>query len=138
MKKTVFLILILFIYVKPCFSQEDYNSFMNSMQYNLMISSAYTESANMSAYGDLLLKSSMANMNNQKAYTRALNNDMLKTSNYFQKRQMNLYQTSLYKVQKREINKRLKDKSLTKADLDMLFDDNVKYKTDFVGLDNDF
>jgi hypothetical protein len=116
---------------------QDYNDFLNGMQYNFITSSAYTESANMDAMGNLLLKNSLANINNQKAETLRLNNDMLRTSNYFEKRQMNLYHTSLYKIQKREINKRLRDNTLTKADLDMLFDDKVKFKNEFVGIDGE-
>jgi len=135
MRKKIFYTLVLFAWSDFCYCQ-DYNEFMNGMQYNLMMSSAYTESANMDAYGNLLLKSSLANINNQKAETLRLNNEMLRTSTYFEKRQMNLYQTSLYKVQKQEINKKLRNKTLTKQDLDNLFDDKVKFKTEFVGVDN--
>lgn len=136
MTKKFFYTVLLFSITNSAYSQ-DYNQFMNGMQYNLMMSSAYTEAANMDAMGNFLLKSSLANINNQKAYTLHLNNDMLRTSNIFEKRQMNLYHTSLYKVQKREINKQLREKNLTKRDLDDLFDDRVKFKTEFVGVDSE-
>jgi len=126
-----------FIGLASCsaYGQEDYNNFLSGMQIGILNSSAYTNAANTSAHGDFLLKSSMANINNQKAETIRLNNDMLKTSNYFEKRQMNLYHRSLYDLQKYEINKMRREGTLTKESLDSLFDNNVRVKTKFVGTD---
>lgn len=82
------------------------------------------------ANANYVLKSSMANINNQKAYGLSINNDVLKTSSYFEKRQINLYNRTLEEFQKKQISQMRRYKVYSKEHLDSLFD--VRYKTGYI------
>lgn len=88
------------------------------------------EAAIINANANMVLKSSMANINNQKAYGLSINNDVLRTSSYFEKRQINLYNKTLEEFQKKQISYMKRNKIYSKEQLDELFD--VRYKTGYI------
>lgn len=94
------------------------------------MSSSSEQAAVINAQGDFLYKSSLANINNQRAQAIQLNNDVMKASAFFEKRQINGYNRALEDLQRREISRMSRDGTLTKESLDTLFD--VRYKTGYI------
>ena len=88
------------------------------------------QAAIINAEGNLALKSSIANINNQKAYGLYLNNTVLRASVYFEKRQINLYNVSLEAMQRKRIAYMKKSQNYSKEELDSLFDH--RYKTGYI------
>lgn len=62
----------------------------------------YGEAAVMNAYGNYLVSRSTANINNEMAYSMYLNNQRLRTTTYFEKRQINGYYRDIEEWQKEE------------------------------------
>lgn len=94
------------------------------------MSSSSEQAAMINAQGDYLYKASLANINNQKAYALQLNNDVMKASAFFEKRQINGYNRALESLQRQEISRMKRDGTLSKESLDALFD--VRYKTGYI------
>lgn len=126
-KKTVFLVIMFLATISQIYAQQNSDS---SIGYNLeMLLSTYGvgssesaagfgKAAEMDAYGNLLLKQSKANVNNQIAYEHFLKNDNLKTEIFFEKRQNNKFYTTLEEWQKSEKIKIKRDNGrLTREDI---------------------
>jgi hypothetical protein len=132
MKKIIFTTFLLFS-TNVC-AQGNYSP--SDMGYNLdrLVSSQLVspdpQAARINAQADLLYKSSLANINNEKAYGLALNNQALRASIYFEKKQINLYNRTLEDFQRKEISKMRRYRNYSKQDLDQLFD--VRYKTGYI------
>lgn len=62
--------------------------------------------------GSYLVDSSMANINNQQAYSMSLDNQIKKTSTYFEKRQINMFYKDLEYWQHKERSKLKRSGSL--------------------------
>lgn len=88
------------------------------------------EAAVINAQADYVYKSSLANINNEKAYSIHLNNDVMRASAFFEKRQINRYNRALEELQQREISRMKRSGNYSKSDLDALFD--VRYKTGYI------
>jgi hypothetical protein len=142
MKKII--LIAVFLYSSSAFSQNySFNSGsvyapspVAGIGYNLdrlvnnSMSNSDTYASRTYANGDYAYKTSLANINNQVAYSMYLNNDALKTSVYFEKKQMNLYNRTLLEFQKKEISRMRRYQNFSKEDLDDMFD--VRYKTGFI------
>lgn len=94
------------------------------------LASPSQEAAVINAQADYVYKSSLANINNEKAYAIHLNNDAMRASTYFEKRQINRYNRALEELQQREIARMRRSGVFSKDDLDQLFD--VRYKTGYI------
>lgn len=128
---------LFFIFTNIAYSQNYGNSFMpGDIGYNLDritnagLSSCSEEAAMINAQADYVYKSSLANINNQKARALELNNEAMRASVFFEKRQINRYNRALEDLQTRQISKMRRDGTLTKEELDHLFD--VRYKTGYI------
>jgi len=71
--------------------------------------------------GGYLLDSSMANVNNQQAYSMALDNSLKSTTIYFEKRQNNMFYRDLEYWQKKERAKLKKEGSLDRKAIYKLY-----------------
>ena len=132
MKKIICAITVLF-----CSQSFAQNGFLPSdVGYNLdrLVSSQLVspdpKAARTNAQADLVYKTSLANINNEKAYGLSLNNQALRTSIYFEKRQINLYNRTLYDFQRKRIAEMKRSGSYSKVEIDELFD--IRYKTEYV------
>lgn len=132
MKKIIFAFYLLLS--SSVFSQD---SFLPSdIGYNLdrlvnsQLVSPDPQAARINAQADLVYKTSLANINNEKAYGLSLNNQALRTSVYFEKRQINLYNRTLYDFQKKRISEMKRSGIYSKEELDSLFD--IRYKTGYI------
>lgn len=134
MKKIIFTICLSTISFTTTFAQNNY--LPSDIGYNLdrLVSSQLVspdpQAARINAQADFVYKSSLANINNEKAYGLSLNNQVLRTSVYFEKRQINLYNRTLYDFQKKQISEMKKYKNYSKEELDSLFD--IRYKTGYI------
>jgi hypothetical protein len=132
MKKTIFTVCVLFSSLS--FAQDGF--LPSDIGYNLdrLVSSQLVspdpEAARINAQADLVYKTSLANINNEKAYGLALNNQVLRASAHFEKRQINLYNRTLLDFQKKQITEMRRYKNYSKEDLDQLFD--IRYKTGYI------
>lgn len=88
------------------------------------------DAAVINANADYVYKSSLANINNEKAKALSLNNQALRASVYFEKRQINLYNRTLEEFQRQRISQLRRSKIYSKEELDALFD--IRYKTGFI------
>lgn len=110
-KNTLFLVIISLILTNTLYAQQNNDS---NIGHNLEMllgtygvgspasTAGFGKAAEMDAYGNLLLKQSKANVNNQIAYEHFLKNDNLKTEIFFEKRQNNKFYTTLEEWQKSE------------------------------------
>lgn len=74
------------------------NNYASTAQQGAM----YGQAANINAYGNYVVNQSIANINNETAYSMSLNNQILRTQTFFQKRQINRYYRDLEEYQKQE------------------------------------
>lgn len=74
------------------------NNYASSVQQGSM----YGQAAEINAYGNYVVNQSIANINNQTAYAMSLNNQVLRTQTFFQKRQINRYYRDLEEYQRQE------------------------------------
>lgn len=88
------------------------------------------EAAMVNAQADYVYKSSLANINNQKAYSIQLNNEAMRASVFHEKRQINRYNRTLEELQQREIARMRREGTFSKEELDRLFD--IHYKTGYI------
>lgn len=128
--KTIFLISILSVFTSAVFAQQP--DILSTLESTISFGNnpGIGEAAIINANANMILKSSMANINNQKAYGLSINNDVLKTSAYFEKRQINLYNKTLEEFQKKNISYMRRNKIYSKEQLDDLFD--IRYKTGYI------
>jgi hypothetical protein len=84
--------------------------------------SDFAKAAEIDASGNLILKSSQANINNRIADRLAIDNDIHRTETWFRKRQTNKYYVTLENWQKKEVQKLKREGSLTKEDINYIFD----------------
>jgi len=132
MKKIIFTIGLLLS--TTSFAQDNY--LPSDIGYNLdrLVSSQLVspdpQAARMNAQADFVYKNSLANINNEKAYGLSLNNQALRASVYFEKRQINLYNRTLIEFQKKQISEMRRYGNYSKEELDKLFD--VRYKTGYI------
>lgn len=130
--KLILTLLIVLVH-SPCFGQQPVD-ILSSLESTINIANGSNigtgQAAIINANANYVLKSSVANINNQKAYGLSINNDVLKTSSYFEKRQINLYNRTLEEFQKKQISQMRRYKVYSKEHLDSLFD--VRYKTGYI------
>lgn len=74
------------------------NNYASSAQQGSM----YGQAAEINAYGNYVVNQSIANINNQTAYSMSLNNQVLRARTFFEKRQMNRYYRDLEDYQRKE------------------------------------
>lgn len=84
-------------------------------------SAAFGRAAEINATGNLLLRSSQANINNRIADKLALDNDLHRVETWFKKRQTNRYYVNLEEWQKEEIRRLKREGSLTKEDIEYIY-----------------
>lgn len=132
MKKTIFaawLLLSSSAFAQNGFSPSDVGYNLDRLV-NSQLVSPDPKAARINAQADLVYKTSLANINNEKAYGLSLNNQALRASVYFEKRQINLYNRTLYDFQKKRISEMKRSGIYSKEELDSLFD--IRYKTGYI------
>lgn len=130
MKK--FLIIVMILMSGSAYGQSTEAELLSTLgsTVNIGNSPEMGQAAIINAEGNLAVKSSIANINNQKAYGLYLNNTVLRASVYFEKRQINLYNVSLEAMQRKRIAYMKKSQNYSKEELDSLFDH--RYKTGYI------
>ncbi len=130
MKK--FLIIVMILMSGSAYGQSTEAELLSTLGSTINIGNSpeMGQAAIINAEGNLAVKSSIANINNQKAYGLYLNNTVLRASVYFEKRQINLYNVSLEAMQRKRIAYMKKSQNYSKEELDSLFDH--RYKTGYI------
>lgn len=134
-----YLLSLLFIIGNTAYAQNIYQqgSFIpGDIGYNLDrvtsagMSSGSEDAAMLNAQADFVYKSSLANINNQKAYGLALNNQVMRASVFFEKRQINRYNRALEEIQYKNLVRMKAQGIYSKEMLDSIFD--IRYKTGYI------